>query len=137
VLVVIDNQVFPGILRLLQNQQITEPIMKEACWTISNITAGTKEQVQVKITLDINNNNNNNNLFLRSLPSQHTKLVYEPPCLWDKGPPTSRSSQHTKLVYEIPLFVGQGTPSPRPRDLTGKVYTYPTLPPFGFDPVTS
>jgi hypothetical protein len=85
--VVIDNQVLPGILRLLQNQQITESIMKEVCWTISNITAGTKEQVQVKITLDINNNNNNNNLFLRSLPSQHTKLV-----------------------YETPLFVGQGTP---------------------------
>jgi hypothetical protein len=84
--VVIDNQVLLGILHLLQNEQITEPIMKEACWTISNITAGTKEQVQVKITLDINNNNNNN-LFLRSLPSQHTKLV-----------------------YETPLFVGQGTP---------------------------
>jgi hypothetical protein len=31
--------------------------------------------------------NNNNNLFLRSRPSQHTKLV-----------------------YETPLFVGQGTP---------------------------
>jgi hypothetical protein len=83
--VVIDNQVLPGILSLLQNQKITESIMKEVCWTISNITAGTKEQVQVKITLDINNNNNNN-LFLRSLPSQHTKLV-----------------------YETPLFVGQGT----------------------------
>ena len=95
---VIDNQVLPGILRLLQNQQITESIMKEVCWTISNITAGTKEQVQVKITLDINNNNNNN-LFLRSLPSQHTQLV-----------------------YETALFVGQGTPSPRPRDLTSKVY---------------
>jgi hypothetical protein len=35
----------------------------------------------------IYNNNNNNNLFLRSRPSQHTKLV-----------------------YETPLFVGQGTP---------------------------
>jgi hypothetical protein len=104
--VVIDNQVLPAILGLLQNEQITEPIMKKACWTISNITAGTKEQVQVKITLDINNNNNNN-VFLRSLPSQNTQLV-----------------------YETPLFVGQGTPSPRPRDLTGKVYEvyipYPT-----------
>jgi hypothetical protein len=50
--------------------------MKEACWTISNITAGIKEQGQLKIALDINNNINNN-LFLRSLPSQHTKLVYE------------------------------------------------------------
>jgi hypothetical protein len=99
--VVIDNQVLPGILHLLQNQQITESIMKEVCWTISNITVGTKEQVQVKITLDINNNNNNNNnnLFLRLLPSKHTKLV-----------------------YETPLFVGQGTPSSRPRDLTRKVY---------------
>jgi hypothetical protein len=113
----------------VQNQQITEFIMNEVCWTISNITAGIKEQVQVKITLDINNNNNNN-LFLRSLPSQHTKLVYEPRCLWDKGSPMSRSSQHTKLVYETPLFVGQGTPSPRPWDLIGKVYTYPTLPPL-------
>jgi hypothetical protein len=54
----------------------------------------------------------------------------------EKGPPTS---QHTKLVYETPLFVGQGIPSPRPRDLTSKVYehTYPTLTPFGFEPVTS
>jgi hypothetical protein len=61
--------------------------------------------------LSIQYNNNNNNLFLRSRPSQHTKLV-----------------------YETPLFVGQGTPL----DLTGKVYEgIHTLPPFGFEPVTS
>jgi hypothetical protein len=40
------------------------------------------------IVIHVYNNNNNNNLFLRSWPSQHTKLV-----------------------YETPLFVGQGTPS--------------------------
>ena len=48
----------------------------------------------------------------------------------------SRPSQHTKLVYETPLFVGQETP-PR-NDLTTKVYEgVHTLPPSGFEPVTS
>jgi hypothetical protein len=40
------------------------------------------------LVVDSGANNNNNNLFLRSWPSQHTKLV-----------------------YETPLFMGQGTPS--------------------------
>jgi hypothetical protein len=58
-----------------------------------------------------NNSNNNNNLFLRS-----------------------QSSQHIKLVYETLLFMGQGTH----RDLTSKVYEgIHTLPPSGFEPVTS
>jgi importin subunit alpha-1 len=50
--VVIDNQALPRILDLLTAEQAKKIIMKEACWTISNITAGTKEQVQVEITLD-------------------------------------------------------------------------------------
>jgi hypothetical protein len=51
--VVIDNQVLPRILHLLTEDQTNKIILKEACWTISNITAGTKEQVQVEMALDL------------------------------------------------------------------------------------
>jgi importin subunit alpha-6/7 len=36
-----------ALLSLLQNNQLKKSIKKEACWTISNITAGTMEQIQV------------------------------------------------------------------------------------------
>ena len=35
-----------GCLLLLLNTSHKKSIKKEACWTISNITAGTKEQIQ-------------------------------------------------------------------------------------------
>jgi hypothetical protein len=52
-------------------------------------------------------NNNNNNLFLRSRPSQHTKLV-----------------------YETPLFVGQGTPLRPAISLVKSTKVYIPYPPL-------
>jgi hypothetical protein len=43
---VIDNQALPCLLNLLTTNH-KKSIKKEACWTISNITAGNKEQIQV------------------------------------------------------------------------------------------
>lgn len=42
----IDNQVLPCLFQLL-TQNHKKSIKKEACWTISNITAGNKAQIQV------------------------------------------------------------------------------------------
>lgn len=43
---VIDNQVLPCLYQLL-TQNHKKSIKKEACWTISNITAGNRAQIQV------------------------------------------------------------------------------------------
>jgi len=43
---IINNQALPCLLALLTNNH-KKSIKKEACWTISNITAGNKEQIQV------------------------------------------------------------------------------------------
>jgi hypothetical protein len=43
---VIDNQALPCLLNLLTTNH-KKSIKKEACWTISNITAGNREQIQV------------------------------------------------------------------------------------------
>lgn len=43
---VIDNQVLPNLYQLL-TQNHKKSIKKEACWTISNITAGNRAQIQV------------------------------------------------------------------------------------------
>jgi importin subunit alpha-1 len=43
--VVLDHGVLPHLLRLLMNPYKNR-IKKEACWTISNITAGNKDQIQ-------------------------------------------------------------------------------------------
>jgi hypothetical protein len=43
--VVLNCNVLPALLSLLSSPK--EGIRKEACWTISNITAGTVAQVQV------------------------------------------------------------------------------------------
>lgn len=45
--VVLDCSVLPCLLSLLGSPK--ETIRKEACWTISNITAGNKNQIQVRI----------------------------------------------------------------------------------------
>ncbi|CAA6669127.1 unnamed protein product [Spirodela intermedia] len=44
---IIDNQALPCLLNLLTHNH-KKSIKKEACWTISNITAGNKEQIQVR-----------------------------------------------------------------------------------------
>jgi hypothetical protein len=44
--VIIQHQALPCLLTLLNNNY-KKSIKKEACWTISNITAGNKEQIQV------------------------------------------------------------------------------------------
>lgn len=51
--VVLNCSVLPCLLSLLGSPK--ETIRKEACWTISNITAGNKNQIQVKYELFINN----------------------------------------------------------------------------------
>ncbi|KAJ0250117.1 Importin subunit alpha-3 [Hirschfeldia incana] len=45
---VVDNQVLPSLLVLI-TQTYTKSIKKEACWTISNITAGSSSQIQAVI----------------------------------------------------------------------------------------
>ena len=49
---VIDNQVLSCLYQLL-TQNHKKSIKKEACWTISNITAGNKGQIQVCDSLSI------------------------------------------------------------------------------------
>ena len=44
--IVINCGALPCLLNLLQTSH-KKSIKKEACWTISNITAGTKDQIQV------------------------------------------------------------------------------------------
>ncbi|GAB4835666.1 Importin subunit alpha-4 [Ancistrocladus abbreviatus] len=49
---VIDNQVLPNLYKLL-TQNHKKSIKKEACWTISNITAGNKAQIQAVIEANL------------------------------------------------------------------------------------
>ncbi|KAJ8467167.1 hypothetical protein OPV22_029719 [Ensete ventricosum] len=49
---VINHQALPCLLNLLTHNH-KKSIKKEACWTISNITAGNKEQIQAVITAGI------------------------------------------------------------------------------------
>lgn len=49
---VIDHQALPCLLNLLTGNY-KKSIKKEACWTISNITAGNKEQIQAVIEANI------------------------------------------------------------------------------------
>ncbi|GAV73371.1 Arm domain-containing protein/IBB domain-containing protein [Cephalotus follicularis] len=49
---VIDNQVLPSLYQLV-TQNHKKSIKKEACWTISNITAGNKGQIQAVIEANI------------------------------------------------------------------------------------
>ena len=48
--VILDHQALSYLLALL-SQNHKKSIKKEACWTVSNITAGNKAQIQVKIML--------------------------------------------------------------------------------------
>ncbi|KAK3160004.1 hypothetical protein QOZ80_1BG0054050 [Eleusine coracana subsp. coracana] len=49
---IIDHQALPCLLNLL-TQNHKKSIKKEACWTISNITAGNKDQIQAVINAGI------------------------------------------------------------------------------------
>jgi importin subunit alpha-1 len=49
---VINNQALPCLLALLTRNH-KKSIKKEACWTISNITAGNKDQIQAVIDANI------------------------------------------------------------------------------------
>ncbi|CAK9185986.1 unnamed protein product [Ilex paraguariensis] len=49
---IIDHQALPCLLNLL-NSNYKKSVKKEACWTISNITAGTKDQIQAVIEASI------------------------------------------------------------------------------------
>nr|GLL29406.1 hypothetical protein GOBAR_AA27040 [Ipomoea trifida]GMD12061.1 importin subunit alpha-4 [Ipomoea batatas] len=51
---VIDNQVLPCLYQLL-TQNHKKSIKKEACWTISNITAGNRAQIQALATTAVAN----------------------------------------------------------------------------------
>ncbi|KAK9756887.1 hypothetical protein RND81_01G127400 [Saponaria officinalis] len=48
----IDHQSLPCLLKLL-TENYKKSIKKEACWTVSNITAGTKDQIQAVIVAGI------------------------------------------------------------------------------------
>ncbi len=50
---IINNQALPCLLALLTHNH-KKSIKKEACWTISNITAGNKDQIQVDVPLLLN-----------------------------------------------------------------------------------
>ncbi|KAK9733759.1 hypothetical protein RND81_04G090500 [Saponaria officinalis] len=49
---IIDHQALPCLYNLL-TQNHKKSIKKEACWTVSNITAGTKDQIQTVLTAGI------------------------------------------------------------------------------------
>jgi len=49
---VIDHQALPCLLNLLTTNH-KKSIKKEACWTISNITAGNRDQIQAVINANI------------------------------------------------------------------------------------
>lgn len=49
--VIINFNALPWLLNLLSSSK--KGIRKEACWTISNITAGNKEQIQAVIEANI------------------------------------------------------------------------------------
>ncbi|KAI3460773.1 hypothetical protein Pfo_017436 [Paulownia fortunei] len=50
--VIIDNRALPCLLNLL-TQNYKKSVKKEACWTISNITAGNRDQIQAVIEAGI------------------------------------------------------------------------------------
>jgi importin subunit alpha-1 len=49
--IILNCQVLPCLLHLLSATK--EEIKKEACWTISNVTAGNRQQIQVSFVLYI------------------------------------------------------------------------------------
>ena len=75
--IILNCNALPSLLHLLSNSR--ESIRKEACWTISNITAGNRAQIQVR--LDALNRIKNyigcriNGLFLITLQLKKKKRI--------------------------------------------------------------
>ncbi|GMI88870.1 importin alpha isoform 4 [Hibiscus trionum] len=95
---VIDNKVLPQLYQLLvQNHK--KSIKKEACWTISNITAGNKGQIQAVIEANI------------ILPLvhllQHAEFDIKKEAAWAISNATSGGSHE-----QIQFLVGQGCIKP-------------------------
>ncbi|VVA26270.1 PREDICTED: importin [Prunus dulcis] len=90
---VIDNQVLPRLHQLL-TQNHKKSIKKEACWTISNITAGNKIQIQAVIEADII-------LPLVQL-LQHAEFDIKKEAAWAISNATSGGS-HDQIQYALPL----------------------------------
>ena len=67
---IISHQALPCLLNLLTNNY-KKSIKKEACWTISNITAGNKEQIHVIYKPSCLNGFNSFGFFL------HPNYVYD------------------------------------------------------------
>lgn len=76
--IILNCNALPSLLHLLSNSR--ESIRKEACWTISNITAGNRAQIQVR--LDALNRIKNyigcriNGLFLITLQLKEKKELH-------------------------------------------------------------
>ena len=51
--VILNCSVMPCLLSLLSGNSIKESVRKEACWTISNITAGNRQQIQAVIDANV------------------------------------------------------------------------------------
>ncbi|KAF8392703.1 hypothetical protein HHK36_023052 [Tetracentron sinense] len=95
---VIDNQVLPCLSQLLA-QNHKKSIKKEACWTISNITAGNKGQIQAVIEA---------NLILPLVHLlQHAEFDIKKEAAWAISNATSGGS-HEQIQY----FVSQGCIKP-------------------------
>ena len=50
---ILNCSVMPCLLQLLSGMTIKESVRKEACWTISNITAGNRQQIQAVIDANV------------------------------------------------------------------------------------
>ncbi|WCJ23265.1 Importin subunit alpha [Euphorbia peplus] len=95
---VIDNQVLPCLYKLL-TQNYKKSIKKEACWTISNITAGNKFQIQAIIEA---------NIFAPLVHLlQHAEFEVKKEAAWALSNATSGGSQE-----QIKYLVSQGSIKP-------------------------
>ena len=50
---ILNCSVLPCLLSLLSGTSMKESVRKEACWTISNITAGNRQQIQAVIDANV------------------------------------------------------------------------------------
>ena len=50
---ILNCSAMPCLLSLLSGMSIKESVRKEACWTISNITAGNRQQIQAVIDANV------------------------------------------------------------------------------------
>ncbi|KAM7481817.1 hypothetical protein LguiB_006400 [Lonicera macranthoides] len=95
---VIDNQVLPCLFQLL-TQNHKKSIKKEACWTISNITAGNRGQIQAVIEANI--------IFPLVHLLQHAEFDIKKEAAWAISNATSGGSHE-----QIRFLAGQGCIKP-------------------------